>query len=38
MIGEVDDLCVILVMGDVDGNGEYDVVYVYGVCLFIIWD
>lgn len=38
MNGEVDDLWVINVLGDVDGNGLYDVVYSYGVWLFIIWD
>lgn len=36
--GEIDDLCVINVLGDMDGDGQYEVVYFYGVCFFIIWD
>lgn len=31
-------LKVIIVKGDEDNDGEYELFYVYGVCFFIIWD
>jgi hypothetical protein len=38
MDGRLDDLRVTSVLGDADGNGEYESAYTYGARSFTIWD
>lgn len=38
MDGRLDDLRVTSVLGDTDGNGEYESAYTYGARSFTIWD